>query len=736
MLFIIRELDTDRFHKYADRIFALKCDDPWIPGAKMYHCKYGSGEYLKNNISRVEDFCRISNAGAQKIVVNNQEYFTKPGFIAASGNFFSFFSFTLLTNNPESVLAADNNIVLSEDLAKKYFGSDQAVGQVIKIVNRNTGEEMVVTGIFRKPVDNSQLDFEMVRLIKDVDSRCYVRLASNTDRQAVEKIMEENKGTIPVINTGIPGPYYLEPFLETYFNEAHGSIVEASRSITDLWIALIVGLMIIGVAVFNYAGLLNNNLAGKEKELLIRRIHGGTRLSLLADLAAENSILILISFLLSIFFIQEMLPLFNNLTGSKITESFLFRPEKLALLFTTTLVLILITSVFVLFRLRSFTSLQAMNASQTHILSRSHTPLFTIFQLTCSMVLIICSFVIVRQTRFISRKQIGLDKNVIEVKLPDQHSGKAKTFRDELITFPAVKNVSVVGASPVLEHFLLSLTYTQDGVEKQYSPSGFSGDKNYIRTLGIELLEGSDFSGTGIADRGECLVNQTFARLFNGQSLIGRSVPGMENMVISGIVEDFNYSDLKSKVGPAFISCSDKGGHLMVKASPGKEKEAANAISDVWKGLIPDYPVNIESIGDRFEWFHRDIKNYIRLIGSCALISIFLAMIGLFSVSYQRSRLRTKEIGIRKINGAEITEIIGLLYRDFLRWIIISFIIACPVAWYAMHKWLQSYVYKTEITWWIFLLAGVVATSIVLATVSWQSFMAANRNPVEALRYE
>jgi putative ABC transport system permease protein len=294
----------------------------------------------------------------------------------------------------------------------------------------------------------------------------------------------------------------------------------------------------------------------------------------------------------------------------------------------------------------------------------------------------------------------------------------------------------VVGASPVLEHFLIALKYQQDGVEKQYTPAGFSGDENYLKVLGIKLIKGIDFSENPSANNKKCLINQSFARLFPDQDLIGKGMPGKEEMIISGIVTDFNYSDLKSLIEPAFISYSKNGSHLLVKPSDNQEVQTRKIISQVWTNLIPDFPLNIESVGDRYEWFHRDNTNYLRLIVSCSLISLFLSMIGLFAISFQRTRSRTKEIGIRKINGASVFEILVMLNKDLGRWVLLAFLFASPVAWYTMHKWLLNYAYKTELSWWVFALAGTIALAIAILTVSWQSWRAATGNPVEALRYE
>ena len=210
----------------------------------------------------------------------------------------------------------------------------------------------------------------------------------------------------------------------------------------------------------------------------------------------------------------------------------------------------------------------------------------------------------------------------------------------------------------------------------------------------------------------------------------------MEDRIVTGIVKDFNYSSLKSLVEPAFIAFDPKGLHLMVKPSENQIAQAHEAIVETWKQLIPDYPLNMETIGDRYDWLHRENQNYLQLIGACCIISVFLSMIGLFAISFQSSRYRTKEIGVRKVNGAKISEVMAMLNKDFVKWIAIATVVAVPVAYYAMNKWLEGFAYKTSLSWWIFALAGLLALGITLLTVSWQSWKAATRNPVEALRYE
>ena len=735
-LFITRELNTDAFHKQKDQIYALNCDDPFNKGQKMYQCREGSAEYIKDNFNQVEDFCRVSPASAQKVVVNNETYYDRPGVIAASGNFFGFFSYQLLTNNPKSALEADNDLVISEDLSHKYFGTGNAVGQIITLVNGEKEEPMIVSGVFRKPLENTQIRFDMVRPIKAKDSRCFVRLASGARPQELEKLLAAKKAAIPSINDGTPGQYSLKPFQHTYFDTSRHISFEASRDKTDLWIALIIGLVIIGIASFNYLGLVNNNLIEKNKAYAVQRVNGGSKFDFVINFMAESLIVVGISFLLSLFLMLWMAPFFNHLTNTNITPDFIFNPKQILILSEVVAVLFIITLLFVVFRIRKNKYLDALKPGGNQVGKRVQMPAFNIFQLASSLVLIIFSIIIVKQTSYITQKPIGLDKQVLEVKIPAQYAGKVAVFKEELSTNSAVGMVSVAGASPVLEHFMILLKYNQNGVEKEYTPSGFTGDENYIATLGIQIVEGSGFSGNPESDKNRCLVNESFAQLFSDQKLIGKGLPGMENKIVTGIVKDFHYSSLKSLVEPALIAYNPKGLHLMVKASENELVQAKEAIAQTWKRLIPDYPLNMETIGDRYEFLHQENKKYLQLIGACSVISVFLSMIGLFAISFQSSRYRTKEIGIRKVNGAKISEILTLLNKDFVKWVAIAFVIAAPIAWYIMHKWLERFAYKTQLNWWIFALAGLLALGIALLTVSWQSWKAATRNPVEALRYE
>ena len=736
ILFITRELNTDSFQQNRDRIYLLKCDNPFEKGSQISACRKGGAEYIKENFSQVEDFCRIRYGRAQKVMANNQIFDDNLAVFETSGNFFNIFSYKLLTDNPSTVLTTKDDIAISDELAQKYFGERLPVGKIITIINGNTKTDYIIKGIFSKPAENSQFNFEMVKLAEDSERYAFLLLKKNADPASLEKQFAGQKDKIPVINDGAPGKYYLESFKKTYFDTSEYSLLGNRRDKSDIWIALIIGLMIISVASVNYLGLINNKLFDKTSEFCIRRINGGTRASLIADFMFENLIVLLIAFIISLEVISWIIPFFNDLTGSVIKMTHFTRPDSFLIMSFVILFLLLATFIF------------SVNKINKHTISSTHQvmvgnagkiiriPAFNIFQLIVAIVLSICSITILKQLNFISNKEIGLNKDVIEVKIPAKYEDQTKVFKEELLKFPSIASISITPASPLLEWIMASFHYSDNGVDKQYSPNIFRGDEAFIRTLGIDLITGRDFSGNINSDKNNCIINESLAKYFSGRNLIGEKLPGYEKLTVIGIVKDFNCSGLKDIISPGVIIFDNSGTHLLIMPSSAQFQSVRNSISKTWQKLIPDFPLNTESVKERFEWYHREETNYAKLIGSCCLISLFLSMMGLFAISFHSGRKRTKEIGIRKINGATIPGVLILLNRDFTVWVFAAFVTASPIAWYIMKKWLQGFAYKTELNWGIFALAGLLTIIITLLTVSWQSLRAATRNPVEALRYE
>jgi putative ABC transport system permease protein len=735
LLFIYREAETDSFHKNANRIYLLNCDNPFEKGTKMSKCRLGGVEYMKQNFSQVEDFCRIGTLSIHKIVVNGQTFYNKPTLYEASSNFFNFFSFSLLTNNPNTVLETESDLAISEELAGKYFGDTSPIGKIITMTSGKTTSDYSIKGIFRKPSSNSMFSFDMVKLKKETERYAFILLRDKADPSDMAKTFAKEKEKIPNVNDGTPGQYYLQSLKQVYFDNQYSSLGNR-RDKKDLWIALIIGLLIIVVASFNYLGLINIRLLNKTSEFQVRRMNGASIRSLIFNYMTENVCLLLIALAISLELMSWIIPIFNGLTGTDISTNHFFMKEGLLVITSVLGFLLMMTLIFSSIKISSQTFSPDLTKGKNISKNTIRIPAFNIIQVAVSLALLICAIIILKQINYINVKDIGLNKDVVEVRLPTQYSGKATVFKEELLNDPSVALVSITNASPLLEYWMVLSRYTEDGIEKEYTPAYFPGDESFIGTLGIKLTEGRNFSGNMASDKNNCLINESLAKKFSNQNLIGAKLPGSKNLTVIGIVRDFNFSSLKNKIEPGVIIYDNSGYHLLVKPAPGMLLAARKKITSAWNNIIPDYPMNIESVKERYEWYHKENTNYVILIGSCCLISMFLSMIGLFALSYNSSIKRTKEIGLRKINGAKTQEIISLLNKDFIIWVTIGFIAAAPVAWYLMHKWLENFAYKTPFSWWIFLLAGIAVVVTTLLTVSWQSWRAATRNPVEALRYE
>jgi len=735
-LFITKELNTDSFQMKRDRIYLLKCDNPYEKGSLSSNCKKGGAEYIRKNFPQVEDFCRIRFSKAEKVSVGNQIYNDNLKIFETSANFFNIFSYKLLPDNSNSVLTTKDNIAISEELAQKYFGERLPVGRILTILNGNTKTDYIISGIFRQPVENSQFQFDMVKLAEDSERFAFLLLKNNVDPASLEKLFAAEKDKIPVINDGTPGKYYLESFKKTYFDTSEYYPLGNKRNKSDIYIAMIIGLMIICVASVNYLGLINNKLFDKSSEFYIRRINGGSGFSLITDFMIENLIVIMIAFIISIEVISWIIPLFNDLTNSSINLRYFIRPESLLIMSIVIIFLLLATLLFSVNKINKQTISSAHKVNMNKEGKIIKIPAFIIFQLIVTIVLMISSVTILKQINYITNKEIGLNKDVIEVKIPDKYADQTRVFKEELLKYPSVARISVTTASPLLEWILASFHYTENGEDKQYSPNIFRGDEAFISTLGISLTAGREFSGNMNSDKNNCIINESLAKYFSKRNLIGEKLPGYEKLTVIGVNKDFHCSGLKDAISPGVIIFDNSGSHLLVMPSAGKSQSVRNSISETWQKLIPDFPLNVESVEERYEWYHREDSNYAKLIGSCCLISLFLSMIGLFAISFHSSRKRTKEIGIRRINGATIQGVMLLLNEDFFRWIIIAFVAASPIAWYIMHKWLQGFAFRTEFNWWVFVLVGMIALCTAILTISWQSWRAATKNPVEALRYE
>lgn len=736
--FVIKETGVDKFNPDADRTYALQMDDIFDLGFRPYWFHKDAPSYLVDNFDQFEDNCLFRDRTTKTITVANESYYDAKIVLLADENFFDFFNYKLISKKQEDVLATKNDVVISDKLAEKYFGDKDPLGQLITIKIGNEESKLSVTGVFQVPECKSHLKFDIVKKVQEADNpyRAYLKLKEGVTQEEANKLLVDYNNEIPsIFNIGEESAINVASFKEMYYDTKRNGNFEISRSKTDVVAAIILAIVVLIIAAFNYLGLANARLLNRAKSYTIQIINGNSKIGCIQQFLTENVLLIVMSFVLSWGIIYLALPFFNQITDSQILFTQILLSKHILVAIST--VLVLVVSSFLFVWLKTVTTLdlellKSKNSSTGN--SKFEIPVFNVIQLASVVVLIIMALVIRKQNIYIINKPIGISKEVIEVRLPWEHVNLSQVFKDEFQKSPLVENASI-GLSPFTQMQKMIVEYNNDGIQKQYTMGIFNGDADYLSTLEMEIIDGHGFTGNPNVDEGTCLVNESVVKSLGDFLVLGDRLPGLTNKVI-GVVKDFHYLDLKSNIEPSMVAYSNSGNAILLKPKKGYITGAFQLAENTWDKLLSNEPKHIEVIEDTYQALHKESQNYIMLISSFAVISILLSMVGLFAVSIQTCKIRTKEIGIRKVNGATIAKVISTLNIDFLKWLLIANCVAIPLSWYLSQHWLQHYLYRTELSWWIFILSGIITILVAIITVSWQSWKTATRNPVEALRYE
>ena len=724
--FVFNEYAIDSFHSNRDYIFRMQSDDPWVTGDKMNYITFSAPEYIKNNFPEVIDYCRLEKQGYDEIIVNDNIYYQNVEVYDADPSFFSIFSYHFVDGNKTNALSGTNNIVLTEKTAHKFFGDKKAIGSAIVLKEKGVEKIFTVTAVVNQPGE-SHIKFDLLTSIEGKQpqgTNAYLLLKKGTDYRTFEEKLKVHKAEIPFFWEGKTTNYYLNDLKS----------VNLTKEVKNkIYISLGIAFIILFIAFFNYINLYINMIFDRIKELSMIRLMGGSRISLLKKLGTEISILIIVSTLLSFAALRIILPIFNQLNGSSMQfEDFIHL--RFMLVISAVIFLIAILSYFiVLISLKKTFRLHSNNLKG--ITQNKKLATVSAIQYAASIILLICTITLYRQVNFIKHKEIGIDRNVVEFRLPELYAEKKQAMKNELLGSSIIDRVSVCGASPVMEAAMIGLKYDDLGEKKEYTALLFQGDEDYLKTLHIEMTEGREFKQTANGTKKMCYINEAMVKFFQMKNPIGKLVPGTD-LEIAGVLKNFHWTGLEITIQPAIVSITNKGRDLLVKIKDGQHADGINLIKSVWSKITQGYPFEYSTTGELFNDKHKKYEMLLRFISFFCIISIILSSLGLIALSLFSIQRKVKEIGIRKVNGARVIEILVLINRKLVVWVLFGFVIACPIAWYAMHKWLQNFAYKTDMSWWVFALAGVIALVIALLTVSWQSWRTATRNPVEALRYE
>jgi putative ABC transport system permease protein len=744
------ELTTDHFHKNGNRIY-LYSDVNNLPRI------YTPGvlkEHIDNSVPGIESTVRIAGTWEAPVFqAENKEPITSD-LIFADEDFFKLFTFTTLEGNAEKALKEPSTVVISQPLATKLFGNESATGKILKL---NNGNELTVKAVIDVPENNSSLSFSAVtsmatrQIVMPNEAEFKVwpfclfqtfvllKEGANPDETA-KKIA----ALFPAEMRTKASAAQLTPLRKLYFSGFslfNGNYLHFGDK-KKVMILLMVAAMVLLIALVNFINISSAQWHERIRQFGAMKVIGAGVSSVIIQIISEAFLFFLLSLFLAIILIGIWAPAIFNYTGIQFNVQLIYSYAFLAISLAITFLLSLIFSIVPALRLSTS---KAIDNLRLPVESRTKNPIsggiLVTVQFSIAIVLIAFTTLVQKQVNFGS-SNLGINQdNVVGIKLTPELMAKKEVLKKMLAEKAAVEKFSFAQYFPgeLVSHWETQVDVA--GEKKQISYDTFNADASFFKTLGLELVSGRFYSEDLSTDANKMVVNESFVRENNIANPIGMKITGMggNTFEIIGVVKDFHYKPVNNPIISLALRNEPFASYCLVSLHSADYKALSQVILDIKKetaGLSPSFPVEISFLDQAIEHMYQSELLFRRAFSLFAGCAIVICCLGILAMSLSACQRRIKEVGIRKVNGARIGEVMTMLNRDFVRWVFVAFVIASPVAWFIMNKWLESFAYKTPISWWIFALSGILALGIALLTVSWQSWKAATRNPVEALRYE
>ncbi len=758
LLYVNHELTYDRFNKNFNNIYKLTLGNSFYTMAPF-------AVVLKDKVPEIEKITRIDfDMGGGKSPLlrvkkgKATETFQVNDIIYADSTFFDIFSFSVIQGDARRSLSEPNFMVLTESTAYKLFGKDDPIGKMIEFTGTNENPRLnyTVTAIIKDPPVSSSIkfngivSFSTLKSIKpggvDVDEDygnwtydTYVLMKNGSSVDQLTKKTNDIWLNDVLTRSDIkPDSESAKEYISGFVPLKEVSFFKNNKG-RFIYLILSVGIFIIMLAMINFVNLSVAKASTRTKEIAVKRVHGSNRYDLIRQFIGESLLLTFTATCIALVIVYFLLPLFNEITGISFSFKIIQNPKWVLLLISGSAVIGILAGTYPAFYLSSFKPVSIFKNDQIGG-SRNKTIVqsLIVFQFIISIVLIISTIIISRQVRYMRTENVGFDNShIIKCQMTKNIRNKYDVFKQGLLENPDIINVAASSDNGLAEEVHMSLTEEINGVEKSFY--AMAVDPDFIRTIGLKIIEGRDFSWDLETDKRRAVIlNETAVKYFGLDPALGFELDIYNSKaLVIGIVKDYHNESFQKKISPLVLwYVPGWNSNLSIRISGNNTQGTIQYIKKRWNELSPDIPFEFQFLDEKYDALYRDEDKFNLLIGYFSIIAILIACLGLFGLVSFSTERRNKEIGIRKINGAGISEILVMLNRDFIIRVTIAYIIAVPIAWYFMDKWLQSFAYKTKLYWWIFAIAGIIVLGIALLTVSWQSWRAATRNPVEALRYE
>ncbi len=754
-LWVQDELSFDKFNHNANHIFRITEKD----GDEEYAVVPPSLAYaIQTQIPAIKNATRVTSI--QKMITVGIKKFDEKNIYYADSNFLQIFNYPLLSGNVATILSSPNSVVLTEATAKKYFGSaDAAIGKTLYIDNDIKGSNLLVTGILKNISSNSHLQPDMLIPMAQYDKAnnpihgwtnfdvyVYFQLKDAVEPTA-SNLININKQINEIYkqnNHEFPATFTAQALTDIHLHSHYLADVPGQGSYEYVKIFALAAIFIIIIACINFMNLATAVSGQRAKEVGLRKTVGALRPQLIMQFIGESLLLSFISLLLSILIVYLMLPLFNQLASKTISFN-PFDANILISLISVAVVTGLLSGSYPAFFLSSFNPVKALKGSK--ILHSNKSFLrngLVVFQFSISVILIVTTLVIYNQLQFIQNRDIGFNKeNLLYMKMPEV--GDLKNNKDAmhatLAQYPDITNYTFTDELPANLTNSSQLTWRGMNPGTHVMACRLRVDENFIKTFGMKLAAGRFFSKDFDDNDTGYVVNETALKVIglNTKNAIGKvisiSLEDKEAPII-GVVKDFNFKPVQQPIEPLVMKTNSGGGYVVMRTTPTNIQKVISTLQKSFHNVYGDYPFSYGFVNDDLSKLYVTEQRMERLFNVFSILSIIISCLGLFGLATFAAQQRIKEIGIRKVLGASEAGIVTLLSKDFIQLVAISLIIAFPIAWWEMNKWLQSFAYRIDISWWMFAIAGVITLLIALITVSFQSIKAALANPIKSLRTE
>jgi len=730
--FTLRELNTDSHHKKKDRIYRLVSEDAFGRDGFMSYMEGSIPQYLVDHYHEIESSTllnTLSNNGLSK--EGSDEKFNNLTLLLTDSSFIKIFDFNLSEGNAQYAIGP-NNIILTREISDLLFNYYPSFSQLLDIKIDTTSFPLQVSGVIEKGIENSHLTFDGLVYYGDFKKTrggiCYILLRNGILQEDFESKINEDPKMPSLIGPG-KIKYHLQSLQEVYFDEDNARSFSKVRGKLFIWISWAITFTVLFLAAFNFLNLFFNAFLKRWKEFGMKKILGATIFVFRLTAILEVGFYILLSFFLSMIATSAFLPWFNTLLSSDLSMTYYSDIGIIVLTATFILIIAILAILKITNYIYRINPVNILNNKSQFKLSFNKYMLG--IQFIISIILLICSLTIIKQTSFIKNKPLGFNRNILELRTPrGTHENRIEVLQNYINTIPGITISSICSGNPISDNMILRYDLEND---EFYTPYLFVGDENYLNTLGLTLVTG-EIPSPGNSNAK--LINEAFVKYFDMENPIGEKIPGTKEEYISGVVQDFNVSSLNENIPPTIIAINKDATTLMAKISLEKLGTILPEIERFWKEVYPSYPFKYLLMSEELIKKHKNDLVFSKIIIASALLSILITCFGLFALSWGITQERSKEIGIRKVIGATSMDILHLLLVSYSKIILISCLIGIPGSIYLMNKWLEKFAFKVEIGIFLVLLAGTLVLVIAFLTVAYHTLKSSFQNPVNSLRYE